>query len=40
VADAGEHAEIVVPAAGGPETVPALALVVCVPVAEPPEVLI
>ena len=40
-ADAGEHTVVVAPpAAGVPETVPALALVVCVPLAEPPEVLI
>lgn len=38
-ADPGEHAVVVAPAAGAPKTVPALALVVCVPLAEPPEVL-
>ncbi len=40
-AEAGEHAVMAAAfAAGGPETVPALALVVWVPLAEPPEVLI
>lgn len=40
-ADAGEHTVVVVPPApGAPETVPALALLVWVPVAGPPEVLI
>jgi hypothetical protein len=37
--DPGEHAVVVAPAAGAPKTVPALALVVCVPLAGPPEVL-
>jgi hypothetical protein len=37
--DPGEHAVVVAPAAGAPKTVPVLALVVCVPLAEPPEVL-
>jgi len=38
-ADPGEQAVVVAPAAGAPKTVPALALEVCVPLAEPPEVL-
>jgi hypothetical protein len=38
-ADAGEHAVMVDAAVRGPETVPAVALVVCVPLAVPPDVL-
>jgi hypothetical protein len=39
MADAGEHAVMNAVAAGGPKTVPAGALVVCVPLGVPPDVL-